>query len=483
MRGRKNGQPQEHPPGEPVTYAYVHDYEVTHSFLESLVQMVGYDMGHGAHLIQGGWIAMRCGTDGLVQARNQTIQGFLESKVEWLLWLDTDMGFAPDTLDRLLSVADPVKRPIIGGLCFALREFAPDGMGGFRTTPNPTIFDWVTTPNGEQGFRARASYPVNSMVKCSGTGSACILIHRSVFERIRKEHGDVWYNRIPNETMKGQPISEDLSLCLRAQALDMPVYIHTGVRATHFKSFWLGESDYWQRAIAPPATEPVDVLVPVLGRPQNAEPFMQSLRASTGLASVHALADNGDEETIAAWKKVGADVILRPLNVSQRPGTFAEKVNLGFRMTQKPWLFICGDDVKFHAGWLDQAEAIAEGRFDVVGTNDLGNPRVLAGEHSCHLLIRRSYVEKQGGGWDGAGVVAHEGYRHWFVDDEIVQTAKQRNVWAMALGSVVEHMHPLFNRAPDDATYRLGQSHAKKDQAHYKERLYQSKAALAKASA
>src|SRR5260370_39436209 len=68
VRGRKNGQPQEHPPGEPVTYAYVHDYEVTHSFLESLVQMVGYDMGHGAHLIQPPW--MRCGTDELVQARN-----------------------------------------------------------------------------------------------------------------------------------------------------------------------------------------------------------------------------------------------------------------------------------------------------------------------------------------------------------------------------------------------------------------------------
>jgi hypothetical protein len=484
VAARRNGKrPTEQPPGDPITFAYVHDYEVTHSFYESTMQLIGYDFAHGAHLIQGGWIAMRYGTDGLVQARNKTIEGFLESTVPWLFWIDTDMGFAPDTLDRLLAVADPEKRPIVGGLCFAQREFAPDGMGGFRTTPNATIFDWITTPTGEQGFRSRASYPVNTVLKCSGTGSACILIHRSVFERIAKEHGPVWYDRIPNETMKGQLISEDLSLCLRAGALNIPVHIHTGVRATHFKSFWLGESDYWQRAIAPPATEPVDVLVPVLNRPQNAQPFMQSLRASTGLASVHAIADAGDTETIAAWKAEGADVIVRvPLTLSgtSRPGTFAEKINLGYRMTQKEWLFICGDDVKFHAAWLDHVQAIAEERFHVIGTNDLANPRVMAGEHATHLLIRRSYVEKEGGGWDGPGVLTHEGYRHWFVDDEIVQAAKQRGAWAMALGSVVEHMHPLFGRAPDDETYRLGQSHAKKDKAHFTERLFLAKAVAKK---
>ena len=39
---------------------------------------------------------------------------------------------------------------------------------------------------------------------------------------------------------------------------------------------------------------PVTVIVPVLGRPQNAEPFMRSLRASTGLATVYAVAEPND---------------------------------------------------------------------------------------------------------------------------------------------------------------------------------------------
>jgi hypothetical protein len=106
----------------------------------------------------------------------------------------------------------------------------------------------------------------------------------------------------------------------------------------------------------------------------------------------------------------------------------------------------------------------------VVGTNDLGNPRVLAGEHATHLLIRRSYVDEQGASWDGPGVVAHEGYRHWYVDDEIVTSAKQRGVWQMALGSVVEHFHPLFGKAEQDDVYRLGQSFAQTDRATFLER-------------
>jgi hypothetical protein len=112
-----------------------------------------------------------------------------------------------------------------------------------------------------------------------------------------------------------------------------------------------------------------------------------------------------------------------------------------------PWIFITGDDVRFHPGWLDHAQHIAAlTGAHVVGTNDWGNPRVMAGEHGTHLLIRRSYIEEQGASWDGPGVVCHEGYRHNYVDDEIVTVAKQRGVWVSAPGSVVEHFHPMLGQ-------------------------------------
>jgi hypothetical protein len=454
--------------GDAVTVAYLHGNTVAYSWHKSLLDLIGYDLTHHQRVIAGGWMSMKAGTGGIVEGRNDTVTRFLAEKdSDWLWWVDDDMGFAPDTVDRLLAAADPVERPVVGGLCFAYKEMSQDGWGGARCMPLPTIFDWVSNA-AETGFAGRSTYPVNEMVRCAGTGSACLLVHRSVFERIEQQFGPVWYDRWPNPSGKGW-ISEDLSFCMRVGAVGVPLYVHTGVRTTHAKMTWVAEEDYWAAAVAPPATEHTAVIVPVLGRPQNAAPFMASLRASTGLATVYAIADPDDQDTAAAWTAAGATVLH--VDPSDRPGTFAEKVNLGYRETSEPWLFLVGDDVRFYGGWLDHAQAVARDGFDVIGTADMHNPRVMAGEHGTHLLIRRAYVDEQGASWDGPKVVAHEGYRHWFVDNEIVTAAKQRGAWAPALGSVVEHLHPLWGGAADDDTYRLGAAHADCDRDLFGKRL------------
>jgi hypothetical protein len=213
-------------------------------------------------------------------------------------------------------------------------------------------------------------------------------------------------------------------------------------------------------------------LVPVMRRPQNAGPFMESLRASTGLATCYAVADRADEETIAAWNAAGAHVLTyEPSSVNRDHGTFAEKINHGYTLTGEPWLFVVGDDVRFHPGWLDHAQhAHAMTGMSVIGTNDIGNPRVVRGEHATHLLIRRSYVDEHGASWDGPKVVCHEGYRHWYVDDEIVTAAKQRGEFMPALASIVEHLHPIWGKADNDDVYRLGQVHADADGKLFKRR-------------
>ncbi len=480
-------EPAQDPMGA-VTVAYLHSNEVAYSWHQSLIDLIGHDLANHGRIIRGGWMSMKVGTGGIVEGRNKAVRGFLAEKdAEWLWWVDTDMGFAPDTVDQLIGVADPQDRPVVGALCFAHSEIAPDGMGGYQCEPRPTIFDWVgqdgegpADPDGAGivGFRGRTTYPVHALVRCDGTGSACILIHRSVFEQIAERFGPVWYNRIPKPSGGADEwISEDLSFCMRVGAVGLSLHVHTGVRTTHAKTTWVAEEDYWQLAVAPPATQETAVIVPVLRRPGNAAPFMASLRASTGLATAYALCSPDDTETIDAWHKVGAEVLrgddewVDNTEDQMVARTFAEKANLGYRQTREPWLLLVGDDVRFHPGWLDHAQATAGDRYHVIGTNDLGNPRVTSGEHATHLLIRRSYVDEVGGGWDGPGVVAHEGYRHWFCDDEIVTAAKQRGAWAMSLASKVEHLHPLLGKADMDPVYELGQVSAHADKQRFLERL------------
>lgn len=213
------------------------------------------------------------------------------------------------------------------------------------------------------------------------------------------------------------------------------------------------------------------VIVPVLGRPQNAAPFMASLRASShpadGLAQIDVLAICSEDADEAAWRETGARV------TRTRSVTFPQKVNTGYGETvldnpPSRWVFITGDDVRFHFGWLRKALVVAtRTNTDVIGTNDLGNARVMMGEHGIHLLIRRRYIAERGASWDrdneSGAFVCHEGYRHWFVDDEIVQVAKERGMWASAPDSIVEHLHPEWGKAPIDATYELGAQFKEQD--------------------
>jgi GT2 family glycosyltransferase len=223
--------------GDTVTLAYVHDSEVAHSWHDSIVNLLMLDVANEQRIMRGGYIAMRYGTGGIIAARNQVAERFLDGDSEWLFIVDTDMGFRPDTLEQLLAAADPVERPIVGGLCFAQREVQLDGMSGFRCQPRVTIFDWH-----DGNFAGVAEYPRDTLVRCAGTGSACILIHRSVIERLHADNGPTWYDRIRADN--GNLIGEDLSFCLRAGAAGFPVHVHTGVKTSHLKRVWLAEEDF-----------------------------------------------------------------------------------------------------------------------------------------------------------------------------------------------------------------------------------------------
>lgn len=435
------------------------------SFHKSYVDLLFWDAINQGRI--GSYAEVGCGPLQLVDGRNKLCQRTLDDGFEWLFMLDSDMGFEPDTLAKLLEVADPERAPVVGGLCFSMREHGSDHFGGMETYPWPTILTWQEHDDKIWRMTGTDHYPVNTMIKVGATGAACILIHRSVLEKMGKD----WFTqtKLPDGELEG----EDISFCHRCMDHDVPVWVHTGIRTTHYKAFWLSEMDYWRSRIAPPAQERVDVIIPALHRPQNVAPLMQSLRASTGLATAWWVVEPGDAGEIGALADAGCLG-----HVIEHAGTFAEKVNFAYSRglrqvcADNPWVLLAGDDVIFRPGWLDQALATAgQYKANVVGTNDLLNPRVMRGEHATHMLIRRSYIDEVGSSWDGPGVVCHEGYHHWFVDDEIVSAAKLRRTFQSSMGAMVEHRHPLNGRVEMDDIYRLGEKNKVGDEALFRRRV------------
>lgn len=186
-----------------------------------------------------GTIEVRCGFQGVAAARNEGARQFLACGIPWLLWVDTDMGFGAGTLDALLEAADPATRPVVGALCLAQKITGDDGLGGYLTSSVPTIYDWVSAEDC-RGFAARPKAPEDELVRCAGTGSACVLIHRDVFARIAETQGPNWYEPVANPEVGGV-IGEDLSFCLRCAIAGIPIHVHTGVRTNHMKTVWLSE--------------------------------------------------------------------------------------------------------------------------------------------------------------------------------------------------------------------------------------------------
>jgi glycosyltransferase involved in cell wall biosynthesis len=427
----------EQPPGGSVAVAYVHSDQVMYSWHHSLVQLLDHDIANNARIWSGGWVSIRCGTDGLAQARNTAIRDFLaDGRAEWLWWIDTDMGFAPDTVDRLLEAADPAERPVVGALCFANREIDNDGMGGRRALAAPVILHWRTI-DGEDGFDTRWDYPRDTVVRCDGVGMACVLIHRSALEQVAARFGPNWYTRTRNPST-GEMISEDLSFCVRLGALEIPVHVHTGVKTTHAKTFWLAEEDYWrQRALneAPPAlTEPTPVrvertwtvpryaIIPTHNRPARLLALVTALGPQCDAIVVLDNASDPPVDEERLQKAAGVPVYV--IRDEEQPPNLARFWNVMFDHVGAPgdlateWdVAVLNDDALVPAGWYDACSSgLRAHDTAVIAHTTPTTPALLTELHNdpANRMTPHAFVIR-----GEAGLRADESMRWWYQDSDL----------------------------------------------------------------
>ena len=439
-------------PADAVAVAYVHQDDVTYSFHHSMVALLDHDMSASGRVWTGGYTTIRGGTDGLAHARNEAVKGFLTDKrADWLWWVDTDMGFTPDTVDRLFEAADPHDRPVMGGLCFANYEVDNDGMGGRRALAAPVIMHWAH--NGDEaGFDVRWDYPMDTVVRCDGIGSACVLVHRSVFEKVKDKYGEHWYSRARNPST-GVLISEDLSFCARLMALQVPVHVHTGVRTTHAKRIWLSEEDYWgQRALngargfgpptkpVPPATDvvanrawtvPRYAIIPTHNRPARLLSLIVSLGTQVDTIVVLDNASNPavDQEKLQA--SVPGRVTVEVIRDEEQPPHLSRYWNVMLdrcadlakeRGEDEYDVGVFNDDAVLPGGWFNAVSTGLRAGPAVVAHTDPTTPPLMTdlsnepGNRMCpHAFVTRGE----------AGMRADEDMRWWYFDSDFDQRARQ----------------------------------------------------------
>jgi len=208
-----------------VVVGFLHPGMVSAYFTTSLVQMLLFDQGTSRHIVG---MLQEWSSANVSTARNEIVRRFLEhhTQAEWLLFVDSDMQWDHDALDRLLSAADQAAAPIVGGLCF----------GAVRDRLFPTIYRLVPTEEGGVTTLRVGDYPRNQLVPCDATGAAFLLIHRSVLKSMRAHQFNPTFPWFQEAELGGLPAGEDLTFCLRARQLGVPIHVDTRVKVGHHKS-------------------------------------------------------------------------------------------------------------------------------------------------------------------------------------------------------------------------------------------------------
>lgn len=208
----------------------------------------------------------------------------------------------------------------------------------------------------------------------------------------------------------------------------------------------------------------IAVLIPTLNRPHRIAEVVKNLKETAPQAKPYFIIEEHDTATAEAIAAKDAVKI-----VNKRAASYAGAINTAIKETKEPYLFIGGDDVVFHEGWLEPLLELAKD-FGLVGTNDLHNPDVLNSIHATHYLVTREYAEL--GSIDNPDEFLFEGYIHNWTDTEAVATALYRGQWTPCLESKVEHIHWVWGLGNIDPTYEKGRTTEHLDRAAFDSRKH-----------
>ena len=207
-----------------VTIAYVHPNTVTEGFCRSLA---------GASLWKPNNILGFSSASNPRQtvARNAAIESFLLGPCEWLMWIDTDMTFYHDAIEKLVATAEKHEADAVSGLGFIykrhLNEIIPNG------------YMWGEEENA---FVEILDYASDNVYEIDGTGSGFVLINRRVFNAWPDKH---WHRNWVKHPQTGQEMGHDLAFFYdMTQKLGMKLVWDTNVKTGHIKHMELTEANY-----------------------------------------------------------------------------------------------------------------------------------------------------------------------------------------------------------------------------------------------
>jgi len=152
----------------------------------------------------------------IYDSRNRLAEYAVRIDADYILWLDSDMTFPPDVLERMMKVLDEHEEiDVLSGLYF--RRAAPF---------TPVAFDVLETDEkGELHFTNMDTIP-EGIREVAGCGFGCVLMKTDCLFDIAGKEGPVWFSPLAN-------VGEDCAFCMRARKYGYKIFIDPSIEFGH----------------------------------------------------------------------------------------------------------------------------------------------------------------------------------------------------------------------------------------------------------
>lgn len=150
-------------------------------------------------------------------SRNKLAEYAVKGEFDYIMWLDSDMVFPPNTLEHMMNVLDEHPEiDILSSLYF--RRGAPF---------SPVAFDELSVNDrGECHFVDMKEIPTE-LREIAGCGFGCVLMHTDcLFDLAGKYGNNTWFTPMGN-------VGEDCSFCIRARNEDYKIYCDPTLKIGH----------------------------------------------------------------------------------------------------------------------------------------------------------------------------------------------------------------------------------------------------------
>ncbi len=166
----------------------------------------------------------------IYDARNQLAKRAVEGGYDRILWIDSDMSFDSDLMEKLSADLD-AGMEFVTGLYFTRREKS-----------KPVIFSKCGIYRSEDGSEIRPvfewfeNYPKDSVFEIEACGFGAVMMQTSLAKRVIEEFGQ------PFAPVYG--FGEDMSFCMRLQELGVKMFCDSRIKLGHVGWRTITEESY-----------------------------------------------------------------------------------------------------------------------------------------------------------------------------------------------------------------------------------------------